>query len=180
MLEFMTVSDFLYILPYFLTIPGIIFYYLIVKANNFYYKLLLSVSVILSFYYLINFFLITPYHYTYLNIFAGKFSDAHNKFENDYWGISLKELSKKISNHEDLISKKFIKFSVCGVSKKMTKYNLNKYAKIDYKIVRKDENPDYVILTTDLLRFQTIMKISTVHVLIIIREIIFYKLKEKI
>ncbi len=144
---------FLYILPYFLAIPGIVFYYLIVKANNFYYKLLLSVSVILSFYYLINFFLITPYHYTYLNFFAGKFSDAHEKFENDYWGISLKELSKKISNDERLISKKFIKFSVCGVSKKMTKYNLNKHApKINYKIVRNEENPDYVILTNRLTK----------------------------
>ena len=62
-------------------------------------------------------------------------------------------MSKKISNDERLISKKFIKFSVCGVSKKMTKYNLNKHApKINYKIVRNEENPDYVILTNRLTK----------------------------
>ena len=33
-----------------------------------------------------------------LNIFSGKFVNAENKFENDYWGISIKELVNKIEN----------------------------------------------------------------------------------
>ena len=38
----------------------------------------------------------TPFHYTYLNIFAGKYEENEKKFENDYWGISTKKLVSKI------------------------------------------------------------------------------------
>ena len=97
--------------------------------------------------------MITPYHYTYLNVFAGKFSESNNKFENDYWGVSLKELSENISKNDSLISKKLVKFSICGVSNKITKYNLNKFAsKINYKIVRDEESPDYIILTNRIVQ----------------------------
>ena len=49
-------------------------------------------------YYLFIFLSFTPYQYTYLNKFIGNFSYAHQKFENDYWAISVKELIKKIKN----------------------------------------------------------------------------------
>ena len=42
--------------------------------------------------------MLTPYHYTYLNLFAGDFSKVNKKFENDYWGTSLKELVNKIKS----------------------------------------------------------------------------------
>ena len=38
------------------------------------------------------------YQYVYLNSFIGKFENSHTKFENDYWGLSLKELIKNIEN----------------------------------------------------------------------------------
>ena len=49
-------------------------------------------------YYLFIFFSFTPYQYTYLNKFIGNLSNAHKKFENDYWAVSIKELVNQIAN----------------------------------------------------------------------------------
>ena len=51
--------------------------------------------------------MITPYQYTYLNIFNGKKESNYKRFENDYWGASLKELMEKI----DFDSLRLIDFS---------------------------------------------------------------------
>tara|TARA_B100001123_G_scaffold443422_1_gene589470 strand:+ start:1521 stop:3023 length:1503 start_codon:yes stop_codon:yes gene_type:complete len=144
---------FLYILPYFLVIPAIVFYFLIRKGKNIFFKSCMIASTILFVYYMYNFFLLTPYHYTYLNIFSGKFSESDNKFENDYWGVSLKELIGGIAKNQELNNYKFIKFSICGVSNGIIKYNLNKIEpKINYKIVRDEENPDFVIMTNRVVQ----------------------------
>ena len=52
-----------------------------------------------------NFLSITPYHYTYLNIFNGKIENRYQKFENDYWGSTIKELVKntKFNKNENYI-----------------------------------------------------------------------------
>ena len=49
---------------------------------------------------------INPYQYTWLNSSA-KIFDINKNFETDYWGISNKNLSKKIE--QDYVNKKFIK-----------------------------------------------------------------------
>ena len=146
---------FLYILPYFLTIPAIVFYFLIFEGKNLFFKSCTMISIFLFLYYMFSFLSITPYHYTYLNIFAGKFSQTDSKFENDYWGVSLKELTKNISKNKELNNYEFIKFSICGVSKRVIKYNLNKIKpKINYKIVGDKENPDFVIMTNRIIKTQ--------------------------
>ena len=95
---------FLYIIPYFSIIPGLAIYYLINNFNALLPKLLLGVITSLFIYYLFIFFSFTPYQYTYLNKFIGNLSNAHEKFENDYWGISIKELINKIPRETNLIS----------------------------------------------------------------------------
>ncbi len=146
---------FLYILPYFLTIPAIVLYFLILNRNKVFFKGCLIISIFLFIFYVYNFFSITPYHYTYLNIFAGKFSNADTKFENDYWGISLKELSKKMVENDEINNLNFVKFSICGVSKYTFKYNLdNIKPKINYKIVNDKEKPDFVVMTNRLIKVE--------------------------
>jgi len=139
---------FLFLIPYFLFFPAITFYYLIRNLSKFSNKVILTICSTLFFYYLYSFSVLTPYQYIYANSFAGKFSSLNDKFENDYWGVSLKELTSKIKFNEEINKKKQIKFTVCGPPAASVKHNLNKLEKkINYKIVRFEEGPDYVILT---------------------------------
>ena len=81
-----------------------------------------------------SFFVLTPYQYIYVNSFAGKFSSLNDKFENDYWGISLKELTGKIKSNVEINKKDQVRFLVCGLSQAAVKINLNNLKnKINYK-----------------------------------------------
>ena len=106
---------------------------------------------------------ITPYQYTYLNKFVGKFENAYKKFENDYWAISTKELIEKIPQETNLISNnKKIKISVCGANHQIIERQLNKLKKIKYErkhLYAKDV--DYVIMTNRIY-FQDGDKIESV------------------
>ena len=86
---------FLYLIPYICIIPGLVIYFLIINYKNHIHRILLMTVFPAFLYYLVIFFSLTPYHYTYLNILNGDYSKAHEKFENDYWTVSLKELAKK-------------------------------------------------------------------------------------
>ena len=144
---------FLFLIPYFLFIPAITFYYLTCNFSKILNKLTLVTCSVLFFYYIYSFSILTPYQYIYANSFAGKFSSLNDKFENDYWGVSLKELMGKIKFSEELNKKKQIKFTVCGPPAAAVKYNLNNLtSSINYKIVRPEESPDYVILTNRTLK----------------------------
>ena len=93
-------------------------------------------------YFLYNFFLITPYQYTYLNIFNGKIENRYKKFENDYWGSSIKELIKKIN----LDKKRTITFATCGINQDVAKYYLKKRGYSNFRFGNsKDSN--YMIMT---------------------------------
>ena len=63
---------FLWVVPYYCIIPGLTIYYLIENFNLLKSKLALISLSFFIIYFLFNFFLITPYQYTYLNIFNGK------------------------------------------------------------------------------------------------------------
>ena len=95
--------------------------------------------------------MLTPYHYTYLNLFAGNFSKVSKKFENDYWGASLKELTSKIKTNSTINLKSNLKLNICGVSKGSVKYYLKKEKITNYQIVRASENPDFIILANRVL-----------------------------
>ena len=74
-----------------------------------------------------NFIKFTPYHYTYLN-YLSEANKGYQKFENDYWSISLKELILS-SNLKDVK----INFSVCGVNASVAKiYMKQKYKNVEY------------------------------------------------
>ena len=132
----------LWTLPYFCIIPGLTIYYLIENINYIKAKLTLSLLSLFIIYFLFNFFLITPYQYTYLNILNGKIENRYKKFENDYWGSSIKELIKKVN----LNKKRTITFATCGVNHHVAKYYLKKKGYFNVRFGN-SKNSKYIIMT---------------------------------
>ena len=133
---------FLWTLPYFSIIPGLVFFYLFKNINFLKQKLALIFLLFFSIYFLFNFFSITPYQYTYLNSLNGKMENRYKKFENDYWGGSIKELIKKSYFQKN----KTLMFANCGVNKEVAKEYLKKKGYINLMFVNPDK-ADYVIMT---------------------------------
>ena len=132
----------LWMLPYFCIIPALTIYFLMKKLNYLKVKIVFSVIVCLFIFFVINFLMITPYQYTYLNIFNGKKENNYKRFENDYWGGSIKELINKI----DINKKEELTLAFCGMSKGTVKFYLKKNGFTNYKIGN-DENSEYIIMT---------------------------------
>ena len=105
---------FLFIIPFYSVVPSVTVYYLIKKTKSIYVKFNLTLICILVIFYISVFIKINPYQYTFINSFVLNEKKIQNKFENDYWGISLREIVKKISKYENinLINNKSI--GVCG------------------------------------------------------------------
>tara|TARA_A100001015_G_scaffold291618_1_gene366013 strand:- start:1110 stop:1970 length:861 start_codon:yes stop_codon:yes gene_type:complete len=138
---------FLYIIPFYCIIPALVIFYLIKNIKFFLNKFLLIFSTLLFIFFIFNFIKITPYQYTYYNIFAGKKENLVNKFEIDYWGISLKELVSSIIKDDYETINGFTNIAVCGLNHDIIKIEFNKYQNFKYKI--KDliyEDYDYVIM----------------------------------
>ena len=131
---------FLWSVPYLCLIPGLVIYYLITNLKFYIPKISFITLCLFFLYFLFNFIIITPYQYTYLNIFNGSNELRYKKFENDYWGGSLKELLNKTNFNFNTP----LKISVCGVSPEISKYYLNKKNN-NFKFVH-PENADYIIM----------------------------------
>ncbi len=132
----------LWMLPYLCIIPALSIYFLMKNFKNIKVKFM-SILLATSFvYFLFNFLIITPYQYTYLNILNGSKENNIKRFENDYWGGSIKELINKI----DFNKNKKIIISVCGVSADVPKYYLRKRGFTNFEINR-IENSDFIIVT---------------------------------
>ena len=139
-------------IPYFCIIPSLTIYYLIRNLKFLRYKILLATLVILFVYNIFIFLKLTPYQYTYLNAFSGNFSNAHTKFENDYWAVSIKELVKKIPLETNFIKeKKKITLAYCGVPHSLVKKELKKIPQLQYDVLELT-NPkiDYILMTNRL------------------------------
>ena len=140
---------FLYLIPYFNIIPGLVIYYFLKNKNQLIKKTSLLILSGLFLYFLYIFVSLTPYHYTYLNKFNGDFANAHKKFENDYWAVSTKELILKISDATNLFPKnKKIKITFCGAPKSIVKSDLNNIKNLRYEENNLYNNDfEYVIMT---------------------------------
>ena len=137
---------FLWTVPYYCLIPGLTIYYLI---ENFHFikpklaSLFLSLFII---YFLFNFFTLTPYQYTYLNVLNGNVENRYKKFENDYWGSSIKELIKNADFKNDRV----IKIAVCGVPKNISKKYLKRKEYLNFEFVSVNQ-ADYIIMTNRVM-----------------------------
>ena len=147
---------FLYLIPYICIIPGLAIYYLIINYKINISKILFTGIFSLFAYYLLIFFSLTPYQYTYLNVLNGDFSKAHKKFENDYWTVSIKELVNQISNNEDLLNNKELKLTFCGAIDDNVKLYLKKIKNFQFKQVNwLTEDYDYNIMTNRVIENST-------------------------
>ena len=132
----------LWMIPYLCIIPALTIFYLWEKINLKKIKLLFGFLIITAFFFLFNFVMTTPYQYTYLNAFSGNKKNHYNKFENDYWGGSIKELIKEM----DLPKNTEFNFAVCGVSKAAPKFYLKKYGYTNFSMGN-SANSEYIIMT---------------------------------
>jgi len=149
-LKYDGIRHILWAVPYFSIIPGLTIYYLIENFNSFKSKLLGIFLIPFVFYFLFNFFLMTPYQYTYLNFLSGKSENRYKKFENDYWGASINELVSKI----DLNKGKKIKFSGCGINKLNAEIYLKNMGYQNFVFVNPEES-DYIIMTNRAVRLSS-------------------------
>ncbi len=133
---------FLWIIPYYCIIPGIIISYLLDNRKILKIKFTLVFLSLFFLYFLINFVMISPYQYTYLNILNGKIEKRYQKFENDYWGGSLKELINKTNFSKN----ESIKMATCGVSPEITKYYFKNKGNYNINLMPA-EDADYIIMT---------------------------------
>jgi hypothetical protein len=132
---------FLYIIPFFLILSSLTIFYIYSSS----FRLLKYLLVFLFVFNLFIFFKLTPYHYIFVNNFNGKFSNNLNKFENDYWGTSLKELIFKAENNKVFSNNKSYRLATCGLNPQIVKFYLNKFTKQDFKFVSTDEKYDLII-----------------------------------
>ena len=140
---------FLFIIPFLSILPAIVFYYFLEK-RNFISKFLLSIFSFLFLFYFLTFIKITPYQYTYINSFNGKFSNNINKFENDYWGISLKQLIYKFRDQYPIIKDKEYNIAFCGIGTDIAEFYLKKIKTLKYKKVSNKDEYDFIIMTNRL------------------------------
>jgi hypothetical protein len=135
----------LWCIPYFLIIPSLTIYFLIKNFKKIIFKFFFFVNILLFVIYFFIFIAITPYHYTYLNIFSNFGLNSPEKFEGDYWNVSIKELVKKIDFSKD---QKF-DLATCGINRDNFKEYLNIYQKQNIKKINFVDSKDakYVLMT---------------------------------
>jgi len=141
----------LYVLPYICIISAILIFFLYEKIKINLYKLIFGLIIIFQLFFLFNFFSLTPYHYVYLNIFLGKYSDNSKIFENDYWGVSTKKLISSIEKKNEILKDTKVKIATCGVEKNAQKNYFKKINNFDFKMVNSNENYDYIIMNNRAL-----------------------------
>ena len=134
---------FLFLIPIFNIVPSIFVYYLLSEKKVKFKKLLLFFLSPFLIYFCISFIMITPYQYSYLNLF-NKFLLKNNSFENDYWGSSVKELVKNFVQIEDI--KPNTKISSCGLNDAVLKYYLKKNGINNYIKTDMNSSFDYAVL----------------------------------
>ena len=146
---------FLWATPYLVIIPAITAHY-IINEKKLLFHITKYILFFLFIFHIINFVKITPYHYTYLNYFSGNSQKGYQRFENDYWSLSLKELIFS-SN----LKEKKINFSVCGVNSSVAKtYMRQKYINVEYVGINE---ADYVIMTNRTLYSEKNQSISNCY-----------------
>ena len=132
----------LWMIPYTCIIPALAIYFIIENIKLIYFKIVGAIQLILLLYFFSNFILLTPYHYTYLNILNGKAENLYQKFENDYWGSSIRELiyKTKLNKNSRII------FSSCGIAEDNAKYYLKKAGFSNFSFESLDKS-EFIIMT---------------------------------
>ena len=146
---------FIWSVPYLAIIPAITIF-LIYQSRFILSKLAQITLLFLFLFHIFNFLSITPYHYTYLNYFAGPKNERYKRFENDYWSTSIKELILS-SNLQD----KKINFYTCGINSEIAKiYMKLKYGRSELTGLDKAK---YIVMTNRTIFSDKEKKISNCY-----------------
>ena len=137
---------FLFLLFFLSIVPALVIFYLYENKKKILNKVILFFLIISFCSYFINFIRIAPYHYTYINYFNGKFSNNLNKFQNDYWGLSIKELIGKFETSYPIDRHQKYKIAFCGVSLDIAQYYLDKIKNFNYIKVSSNEDYDFIVM----------------------------------
>jgi 4-amino-4-deoxy-L-arabinose transferase-like glycosyltransferase len=137
---------FMWFLPYTLVLPCLSFFYLMQNHKKIINITIFYITILFIIFYVFIFFIYTPYQYTYLNLFAGGPASKSYKFENDYWGLTLKELIKNIKKNFKIKNNEKINVYLCAIPEKIVFKEIKK-ANINFIQVEKLNNADYIILT---------------------------------
>lgn len=133
--------NFLFLLPFINILIAPIIIFLFANLNKIYIKIILLSVFPFFLYFLVIFFKLTPYQYTFTNI-INKYLYGSYSFENDYFATSLKNLIKKFSK-KNLKSE----FKIAGcVNHQVLKYFLKKNNIKNFKIVSINSEFDYAVL----------------------------------
>ena len=132
---------FIWSLPYFCIIPSLVLFFLYKNIKSKINKVLGFSLGLLFLLYFTHFILITPYQYTYLNTFNNIIGNKQNKFENDYWGTSLKDLINKIN-----VKNKELNIAFCGVNIEIAKKYIEKQNRFKANYTKINE-AEYIIMT---------------------------------
>ena len=137
---------FLYLIPFISIIPSVLIYFLYknIKKNSF--KIIFISLFFLKLFYLYSFISLTPYQYVYINSFSGKFSENYKKFENDYNGVSIRELLTSLKKDNEIFKKNSVKLAVCGIPDTNLTMYLKKFKNFNYEIVNQNSNYDYIVM----------------------------------
>lgn len=143
---------FLWCIPYFLIIPCLSIYFLVKNFKKRIFNFFCYLNFFLFIIYFFIFISITPYHYTYLNIFKNFGFISPEKFEGDYWGVSIKELVKNSNFSKE---QKF-DLATCGINQDNLKQYLNIYQKQYVKRINfvKFKDANYIVMTNRVVDFE--------------------------
>jgi hypothetical protein len=143
---------FLWCIPYFLIIPSMSIYFLVKNFKKSIFIFFCYINFLLFIIYFFIFISITPYHYTYLNFFKNFGSINTEKFEGDYWYVSIKELLK----NSDFSKEQRYDLAICFSNSKYLKEYLNIYQKQNAKKINivKLKDAKYVVMTNRVVHFE--------------------------
>ena len=92
-----------------------------------------------------RFIVLAPYQYSYLNYNFINLNIASNKFENDYWNTSWKELIKNLPQEVGEKKLNNSNIAICGGDVNIARYYLSKkYKKIN---ITAPIDADFIIMT---------------------------------
>ena len=118
---------FLFIIPFLCIIAALSLNYFFETFKNYFVTkislVLILVLFSISFY---RFLMLTPYQYTYVNFSYPFFSKTVDKFEQDYWGASYKELVKNLKEKYSIEEIRKFKFADCYGGQETLLYYLKK------------------------------------------------------
>ena len=141
---------FLFVIPFFCIIASFSINQLFKTIkDNIKNKIFVSIVLILfslSFY---RFIILTPYQYTYVNYVYPSFKKTIDKFEQDYWGTSYKELVKKMKSKYTIKEIQNFKIADCYGGDSTLLYYLNKNFGVK-RLYNIDERPlraTHIVLT---------------------------------